>query len=212
LAIFVQITAVYFHSAAVPYFPIEISRTAAAGKWSHVVFNIGAFALGGTLYLNDLFFSSLTLGWAALCIVSSFDDFNHLALHTIGVFAMIFGTIISIRFSKTLSCDPKMVRLAVFVYGARLILKLLAILKFEMNRSIFETETWFALISNDSFRKRIFDTTLNIMYEGERVCLDPQRTLMAFRLGGLLQWISFWLLISSLKRTQKKSLNRTNFF
>ena len=87
-----------FVDKKVPYFPIEISRTAASGPAAHSVFIWGTLSVGPTLLFEtyklgtqgvDMF--RLVLGnpmllWPIVLCIAWFDDTRHFFLHNFAVF------------------------------------------------------------------------------------------------------------------------------
>ncbi len=88
-----------FVDCRVPYFPIEISRTAASGPTAHSVFIWGTMSVGATLLYETykarhLPIFRLVLGnplmlWPIVMIIAWFDDTRHFYLHNTAVVGML---------------------------------------------------------------------------------------------------------------------------
>lgn len=165
-----------------PYFPIEISRTAATGELNKTLFPLGILSLGVTFWMTGEFKLQYILSWIGLIILSYFDDKNYFLLHMFGVFIMIVGVILIGLYSKTRYADLIIVLCAIMIYAVRVVMKLLVVIILEVN-------------SNDMFNFiKIKQVIEQIMFEG--ICRYPVHTLIVFRICGLLQWILFAMLVS----------------
>lgn len=80
----------------VPYFPIEISRTAASGAIPLTVFRVGVASSILTLLLARSLNPLTCSVWLCLTVICVFDDVNFWALHMLGVGGMILVAIYSV--------------------------------------------------------------------------------------------------------------------
>ena len=181
LVVIVQ-TIALFKETTLPYFPIEISRTAATGDLNKTLFPLGILSLGITFWMTGEFKLQYLLSWIGLFILSYFDDEKYFLLHMFGVFIMIVGVILIGLYSKTRYADLIIVLCAMIIYAVRVIMKLLVVMLLEVN-------------ANDMFNfikiKQVID---QIMFAG--ICQYPLQTLTVFRICGVLQWIIFVMLVS----------------
>jgi hypothetical protein len=152
----------------VPYFPIEVSRLLASGwaAWSTFVF--GLAYIGIKLFIFGPW--KLLPTWFCIVGIAVFDDVSNWALHMTFV-GLMAGTIVirSIMSPQRLF----VILCAAFVYASRLVLKLGAMV-------VLEGE-WTTAYG------------LEIMYTGQT---KSPHTLLIFRVCGVLQWVSFWMLAS----------------
>jgi hypothetical protein len=185
-----QLTAL-FVDRAVPYFPIEVSRTAAAGPWSQRVFTAGVLSLGGTLLVTGGGANASTLAiWLSLVVIALFDDVYHWTLHMLGV-AGLGATVATLLVgSRHWQHDTCVLGLAAVLYLARLAMKALAVWHFEPH-----DPRWSPDASPDALLyplQHCFRLSQDIMYHGGGGG-HAEATLLVFRLCGVLQWVVFWL-------------------
>ncbi len=164
-----------FYERTVPYFPIEISRTAASGKTSLLTFRVGIL----TIILSLLWTGQLTLItfllWIGLSIVAVFDDVSYWGLHMIGV-----GVVFVIMTVHTFQHGAMMpILCALIIYGLRFVLDAGTLLYYE--QCAFDI-THFTTLHKD------------IMYRGSIACKRPDIVIPVYRIGGLLQWTAFYAL------------------
>jgi hypothetical protein len=163
----------------IPYFPIEISRTAASLPYAANVFKLGVASLAIHLPLFDSTDAqdSLYPIWLGLVIVALFDDATYWGAHMLGVLIMAMG-FIPLLFERDrliLFCS------AVLIYGIRIILKGIVVACLEFDVSV----TQLPWILPSVFRK-----SLEIMQRGSSHSFVTD----VFRVCGVLQWVSFYLL------------------
>lgn len=155
----------------VPYFPIEISRTA-TGPVAARIFFWGMLLIPlTTLSLDRMLPSrSLCCAWLGLQLITFFDDVNHWSLHMAGVAVLFLSVLVH--------HDHEAFVAAVLVYCARIVLKAWAIIVLE---AVFPASV-----------SALSDAGFGIMM-GTRV---PQHwaTLWAFKCAGVMQWIALALL------------------
>ena len=171
----VQLAALYV-DGAVPYWPIEVSRMAASGPVASSVFLAGALTLGATLHLCGQMTRMNVAMWIALVVIARFDDINHLKLHMAGVAALgAIGIASMIRNSAAIL--PLTVAIA--LWGFRIVVKVMAVMVFERRTSIVEAGKH----------------AQTIMMQGPKgTCMLPEHTMPAFYVGGVLQWVVFYVL------------------
>lgn len=182
LVISIQLNAIL--NCQLPYFPIEISRTAECSECNKWLFFIGSILLGFTMFYTGQFKIKYFTMWVGLVLLSWFDDKEYLLLHLFGVFIMFVGLYISINGSSTPKEDLKLILFAIIIYLIRIVLKVIVVF-------LFEIDTY-------SIRD-IIEKIILIMYYGGSVCESPFLTIMVFRVCGVLQWIVFIMVATVLR-------------
>jgi hypothetical protein len=205
--IFTQVTALVFSgtNGKLPYFPIEISRTASSSPNAYAVLLAGMLTMSYHIYalyrVTGVLDKPLLFVWSGACMLAIFDDVSNWSLHMVGVFAMVGGGIYIILNNDTQNVSVNVRSLycvcAVSVYLIRFLLKSVAVIGFEsdVTEAVWTPSTWFSFITESALRKTLVEKTLNIMYNGATVCLYPEYTLPLFKASGVLQWVFFYLLV-----------------
>jgi len=161
----------------VPYFPIEVSRTAASGRIPMGVFRCGILSLIITLLVsNTLDWQTFTV-WLSLSLICCADDVNHWFLHMTGVFSLILVAAYSIYERGEAALIPFVV--AIMLYLVRLLVKFLVITFYEI---------WEERSLSMRFLRLNIEHHMNIMYEGAKVCKRPDIVIPVFKASGVLQW------------------------
>jgi hypothetical protein len=178
----------FFIDTHIPYFPIEISRTASGGL-AYYILSIGIPPLILTSYIDNNLTNGRFMMITSLFIIACFDDKTHLYEHLIGVFLLMITFLIN-----AIQSDGKMVVvLTCFVlYILRIIIKTGFVLIF-----VFKKNTL-----NDL--GQMFNTIQDIMYNGENAMLlkgnmNKDYIINAFRLCGMIQWMVFWFMSTTIK-------------
>lgn len=173
-----------FLDTAPKFWPIELSRIASSGQYSLYWFRFLAITLGYHLFTVDLKTNSVIFIWFSLLAIVFFDDVNYFWLHLLGVYCLIASVIAygleTWNFPNSLN---KGVVICCFclIWIVRSVMKIAVIYFFEMeNRTL-------SFVS-------ISEVAKNIMYNGPESCINPQITMVFFKLAGVLQWVSFWLM------------------
>jgi hypothetical protein len=174
-----QLTALYADDH-IPYFPIEVSRTA-AGPYASMVFRAGILSC----VLVMFFFKALRLDtfalWVSLCIIALFDDVHFWLEHMLGVVLMMLVAAFAAYKSGTNALAPLLA--AMCVYAGRIVLKVLVILLFE------KLPTWSNWVD---FPGIILARHQDIMYRGARACTNPDAVMPVVKFCGVLQWAVFY--------------------
>lgn len=144
---------------SVPYFPIEISRTA-AGPLGRIVFPLGT-ALSFAVSLYEL--RTLHAPFLGLFILALVDDHTSWAIHMFGVFLMI----VSIGWDAWRFGKLWPFLLICCIYLGRLVLKM-------------------GVTYHYGLFKPAAKASLQIMYTGKA---ETPAQLLVFKLGGVLQWV-----------------------
>ena len=178
----------------IPYFPIEISRTAATTALNRWVFPLGVLLLvpvvlriDGPRTRSPMRF---TVAWSGLFMLAWFDDKHHWLLHTIGVAVMVVGLLVAC--GKWNGVSPGMELLwqnerliaGLVLYAVRVVLKVTVMVLFEAQSLIAPS----LLLAKGQA----------IALHGASATQGPF-TLSVFRLCGALQWSAFWLLASAIE-------------
>lgn len=163
-----------FYDRKVPYFPIEISRTAASGQTSLLTFRVGVLSILLTLFWTGHLTLTTFILWIGLSIVAVFDDVSHWGLHMMGV-AVVF-TVMAVR---SIEHGSMPVIYAVIIYGVRFLLDAATLVTYE--KCAFSPSSFTALHKD-------------IMYRGAVACKRPDVVIPVYRIGGVLQWAAFYAL------------------
>jgi hypothetical protein len=184
--ILTQITSIWIDKNY-PYFPIEVSRSAASGYYSMLVFNLGIQSLIITMFISEILCWDYFWLYVSLSLIAYYDDVTSWHLHMIGVMLLFITSINLLRHTKTFRKDVFYIGLAVFTYALRIVLKVCVIYNFEVNES-------FAIYPFLDVIQAIKDKGIFIMYHGSSVCFQPFITITIFKFCAVGQWIAFWLL------------------
>ena len=183
-------------SGEVPYFPIEVSRTAATTPLNRWLFPLGVLSLVPVACLADgathTQLARIAPSWLGLALLAWFDDSSHLFLHMLGVALMLLGVVYARNYDyvwgvKRFSLwqlprhNTFLIR-GVALYAFRVLLKVVAV----------------ALLESDSWSPVAIGWRANEIMQGTSDALHPRITLNVFRLCGVLQWAVFVLLSSVL--------------
>lgn len=179
-------------SGELPYFPIEVSRTAATTAFNRWLFPFGVLWLVPVACVVDgatlVQLRRIAPAWLGLLLLAWFDDSHHLLLHMAGVALMLLGVVYARnydfvwgvrRFSLWyLPVHNKYIIRGVALYAFRVLLKVVTV-------ALLESEGWspFAI-----------GWRANEIMQGTSAALYPRVTLNVFRLCGVLQWAVFVLL------------------
>lgn len=170
----VQLAAL-FVDRAVPYWPIEVSRMAASGWLASRVFVAGAVTLGVTMYMVDSLSAMNAAVWAAIVVIAVFDDIAYYKTHMAGVALLGVIGIAGIR-GKPEATLPLVA--AIMLWGFRLVLKVGAVLAYEPVHTFVQAG----------------QLAQRIMMTGPAACANAKNTMPAFFIGGVLQWVVFYVL------------------
>jgi hypothetical protein len=156
----------------VPYFPIEISRTAASGPYGYYGLCAGTLLL--CPYVQGR--SDGWISWIGLVILAIIDDKMSWTLHMTGVCIMFIGIMLKTDTSKMIAF-----MLFGMLFMFRLVLRNVPVCLFEVDE---------ITIGN------IIAKNKEIMYTGR---CNSEITLLMFKLSGVLQWVVFWGTIQLIK-------------
>jgi hypothetical protein len=151
---------------SVPYFPIEISRTAASGRYGYFGLCLGTIVF--CPYIQGR--ADGWISWIGLLILALVDDKMSWNVHMLGVFIMLFGVALS-------NVNLTLLFLLGLLFFSRVVIRFIVVSAYEVNH---------VTIHN------IIQKNKEIMYSGK--CAYPI-TLLVFKLSGVLQWVCFWGMI-----------------
>lgn len=161
----------------VPYFPIEVSRTAASGRIPLGVFRCGILSMIITLLVSHTLDWQTFAIWLSLSLICCADDVNHWFLHMAGVFSLILVAAYGIYEGGEAALVPFVV--AVSLYALRLLVKFLVITFYEI---------WEERSFSMRFLRANIERHMNIMYRGAKACRRPDIVIPVFKVSGVLQW------------------------
>jgi hypothetical protein len=178
-----QLAALYIDNN-VPYFPIEISRTA-AGPYASMVFRVGILSCGLVIFLLKAMRVDTLALWISLCIIALFDDVYFWWTHMFGVVLMILVSSFAAYQSGTNALAPLLA--AVTVFAGRIVLKILVILLYEKLPPLAaSSSSWVYLLGSVLVRNQ------DIMYRGSRACTNPAAIMPVMKFCAVLQWAVFY--------------------
>jgi len=148
---------------------------------SEQIFKLGTASLMVTLVAtNELNLTTFFIYTSLLCI-SFFNDIAHWGMHMLGVFFLFLTCLIHV-YTKGIF-NFRIFLCVLIIYLLRLVIKFIALV---------DVREYMVFFMNSKFRTEIFRKGLYIMYHGSN---DPT-ILILFKLCGVLQWISFYLLLN----------------
>jgi len=180
------------YEGAVPYFPIEISRTAASSPMAMRALAIGFVTLGITLWRTQTLDVITGTMWLGLVVVAAVPDTLNWVLHMAGVAVVFAAAVVHAHRSRNIALVPPLV-CAVTVYALRIVLKVGVMLAFDpkvrlgLGRGIVP------------LAKLGFARTLDVMMLGPGAYGEDAATLWPviapiFKVCGVLQWVAFYAL------------------
>jgi hypothetical protein len=171
-----------------PYFPIEISRTAASGAVPLFIFRTGTALLLGTIWATGLLNVFTFCMWSGLMIVAFVRDIDHVDLHNSGTLVIFVGVLgVVITTGKGLA--PLLVALA--VSAAAKVIQIGVIVIAELGFP----SPWYTFFS-PTFASAVRQKALGILFHGAKsVCKhNPDAVEAVFKVAGLTQWLGFYSL------------------
>lgn len=167
----------------VPYFPIEISRTAASCAMTKSIFLLTAVTLGGTLLQLRAFDNDLDMFgmWVGLFIVAMYPDDESWGAHMFGLAVLVFGFVVKAYKCQNRRHALKIVVSALALYLLRIVLKVAVVWWYCAPTGVMD----------------IAHVSLGIMFKGASACLATENApllIPVFQMGGLMQFVVFYLL------------------
>jgi len=195
-----QATALIKGSA--PYFPIEISLTAASSREASAVFAIGLASTLVTVYLAKALGAFTLCVCVGLALVAVPDTGQPLALavHLGGVAIVWAATIARLYLTRDWTSMPAAAT-AVIVFALRIVFKVGVLLLYDPTvRASIRTPAW--LIPFDArLRALVANRAIDIMHRGASAFGKSAEQQLAwraiapvFKLCGVLQWAAFYAL------------------
>ena len=174
---------------SLPYFPIEISRTA-TGRISKRIFQIGVSLTTFVMYYESDSWTTY-IAWGGLLLLAFLDDRTNFEGHLIGVFIMGFG----VALHAMLNPWAHMVTfgIASIIYGIRVLIKTSLVILLEMEMPVTKDTVVNIAFNVNSVRTDAIERIKDIMYNGEDKCKYPSITIPLFALCGCLQWLAFYI-------------------
>jgi hypothetical protein len=184
-----------------PYFPIEISRTGAKG-FSNMIFSYGSIPLLITMYMDGYNIGKILI-LISLFIITFNNDSTYLMRHQLGVLFLAMSFLYNIIGSENRKPNIMIFMTCIILYLIRLVAKSSFVLILVFNKEIFSFYTWYEFLTTKQFGL-VYEACKDIMYNGEQSNylignLYTEYIIHIFRLGGILQWIMFYLLSVTIK-------------
>lgn len=182
----------------VPYFPIEISRTASTGRYAQHVFKWGITSILLSLLYEHLYLDSVWFIWFGIMIAAWFTDKDHLYIHGAGVLVIMS----SVFYSVVVISEPHLLqrRLCIFtsaiaIEGARMAFKGYVVWFVEMDGGVIWSPYayWKACINHADIAAHVIKLMFTVEAV-EEVAVVPALTLPVLRVTGVMQWLAFYLM------------------
>lgn len=181
--------AVALYDGAVPYFPIEISRTAASSANANRALATGfATLLVTLLYTKTLDVVTFTM-WVGLMVVALVPDTLNWTVHMLGVVIVFVAALAHVYRHRDAALLPPVICSAV-CYGIRIILKAAVMLWADPKVRAATALSFSSLFSV------LFERSRDVMLRGP-MATDAKTWAMigpTFKVCGVLQWVSFYAL------------------
>jgi len=176
---------------SVPYFPIEVSRTAASGPTALCTMRVGFVLLLPVLvWQQQLTMPTLWL-WAALVCIAVADDVRYWTVHMLGV-AMMLPPLVVGAWSRS-AMVPVLVGVSLYLF--RLVIKTTVLIVYEVpvgeQRAQYKQgiQTWLRWLV-----AKVMERGMAVMYRGADACQHPSVVMPVFKICGVLQWVAFYCL------------------
>lgn len=188
-----QLVAIY--DGSVPYFPIEISRTAASSPTATHVLGAGILSMLPLLYRTNTL-NVMTYGmWLGLAIVAIVPDTVSKSGHMAGV-AVLYIAALARIFTELNAAAFMHFLCSLFIFGIRLFFKVGILLLYDTpTRQSWRTPT--DIFFNPRVGQTIYNRSMEIMFGGPsafKYVEDASVILPIFKVCGVLQWVSFYML------------------
>ena len=194
--ILTQATAVW--SGNLPYFPIEISRTAASGMAPLLVFRTGVTLLLATLYSSKCLDWTTLFLWAGVMVVAFVPDTVHLVVHNLGVLVVFLTAGYYVyRHAHSTALPPLLC--AVVIFLLRLAFKMLVLVIYDKYANAYFLNAGSYVTAIRGIHKRgsefmfmgraAYGTTLSEADETAWTAISG-----VFKVCGVMQWVAFYAL------------------
>ena len=188
LAAVIATQAVALYDGAVPFFPIEISRTAASSPRATNTLATGFATLIVTMiYTKTLDAVTFSL-WLGLMVIALVPDSVSWTVHMLGVVALVAAACAHVYRRRQIALVPPLL-CALAIYGIRIVFKL--VLLFTVDKQVIA-----AAASNKL--SIAFERSMDIMMRGPLAYNnDPELWNLVgptFKICGVLQWAAFFAL------------------
>ena len=182
----------------VPYFPIEIFRTAAAGDVPLLVFKTGITLLLATLYSSKCLDWITFFLWTGVMVVAFVPDTTHLIVHNLGVL-VVFITAGYYVYRHSTSAAFAPLACAVTIFLLRLVFKLLVLVVYDKyaNAYLFNAGSAITAIKGIHARGTEFMFMGRAAYGTSPSEEDDAAWAViagVFKICGVLQWVAFYSL------------------
>ena len=174
----------------IPYFPIEISRTA-VGPYASQFFLLMVCVLGIATYAQHGLVSRYFSAWLGIFVVATYDDVNYYTIHMLGAYH-IFLTAASLAFINYKNQD---------FWILLSVITLLYVLKLAFKA----TPVWFIETSDRETLVPLSDDLANIVQSCKKISYGTYDgelshvTKILFKLSAVFQWVIFWMIYQLFK-------------
>lgn len=172
-------------SGKVPYFPIEVSRTAASSDRAAFIFQFGMSVLLGTLNLTQTLTKGTFTLWIGLLVIAFVRDTDSWWGHMAGVGIVFCGALIHLASEKQVPLLP--LAWAIGIMGLRVVVRSLVLIAYDPHLGSVSLGT-------------LKDRTHAIMFRGRWAFADQYSSVWdntiepTLQICGVLQWVAFYCL------------------
>lgn len=186
LTVVTSVLYIAWHGRHYPYFPIEISRSAATNELALRIFRYGSVSVLLSMYFEQRFSLPDLAAWFSMCGIAICDDIKYPNTHI----AFVGTLVTSCLFFLEQNFRGVLILTALTMMIARLVLSCSALLYYEIGHTNVLTYPWQVI----KHHRRLTILHKEIMY-GRKVQLrHPAPVMLAFKVKGVMQWLGYVLI------------------
>ncbi len=196
LTVVASVLLIAWHGRQYPYFPIEISRSAATNDLALRVFRYGSVSVLLSMYFEQRCSLPDLVAWVSMCGIAICDDVKYPNTHV-----AFIGTLVSAcLFFLEQNFRGVLILAALVMMIARLVLSCSALLYYELLDSHGPTRacgcTNILIYPWQVIKHHRWLATLHkeIMYGRKIQLRHPAPVMLAFKIKGVMQWLGYVLI------------------
>lgn len=202
LVAIVATQAVALYNGKLPYFPIEISRTAASSLLATRVLSGGFISAIITMYLSKALTWHTFIMWMGLCITAMVPDTRSIVGHMFGPVLVFVGALTHALNNPHPLETVSAVGMAMIIFVLRICLKVGVLLLFDTSSRSTVTSLW-SIVGHAHVRNTVKNRALDIMFRGDEAFIAATNTInpaakqaivAVFKVCGVLQCVAFYAL------------------
>ncbi|MBX9636665.1 MAG: hypothetical protein K2Q45_03850 [Nitrosomonas sp.] len=182
----------------VPYFPIEISRTASTGRYAQHVFKWGITSIVLSLVYEHLFLDSVWFIWLGIMTAAWFTDKDHLYIHGAGVLLIVASVFYNVWYVSEAHLLQRRICIftcALALEAGRMALKGYVVWFVELDGGVIWSP--YAYFNALWMHQDIARHVLKLMFTVDpiqEVAIVPSLTVPVLKVTGVMQWLAFYLM------------------